>query len=204
MTVNLGQSPFVHAPPPEAGVKAVIKARLGGVGGVVEQPQPTVATGAGAAGDGEEEEGRRALDLEEFSCATDLAASFGPNRLKVSFVDANGNLVSSLFYFSFVFLCLFFSLEILSVGSPPFFSPTFVSALEAALSITTLFTEKLPPKRSALRGNVRFPQKTFRKVARTLHGDYRSAPKRPAIVCLCKYLCACPFLGVGFLSCCKI
>ncbi|CAN0162108.1 unnamed protein product, partial [Scytosiphon promiscuus] len=47
-------------------------------------PQPGVAAAAASARkeQEEEEEGRRVVDLEEFSCATDLAASFGPNRLK--------------------------------------------------------------------------------------------------------------------------
>ncbi|CAM9271120.1 unnamed protein product [Ectocarpus sp. 6 AP-2014] len=79
VTVNLGQSPFAH-PPPD-GFKAVIAARLGGgaVSVAARGPQANVGTTAG----GDAEGGPRApVDLEEFSCATDLAARFGPNRLK--------------------------------------------------------------------------------------------------------------------------
>lgn len=95
MTVNLGQSHFVHAPP--SGSKAVFAARSGGVA-VAAQPRTAAAAGGGggepasAVGEGGEEgeEGeergpRTPVDLEEFSCATDLAARFGPNRLKVCF-----------------------------------------------------------------------------------------------------------------------
>lgn len=80
MTVNLGQSAFVH-PPPE-GFKAVIEARPGGI--AAPQPRPDDAGGEGAGkGEDREEYPRAPIDLEQFSCATDLAERFGPNRLKV-------------------------------------------------------------------------------------------------------------------------
>lgn len=82
VTVNLGQAPFVHAPPGVS--KAVIAARAGGGGAAVAQPRLTVAvTAEGEGEDGEDGGPRVPVDLEEFSCATDLAARFGPNRLKV-------------------------------------------------------------------------------------------------------------------------
>ncbi|CAM9355733.1 unnamed protein product [Pylaiella littoralis] len=81
VTVNLGQAPFVHAPPGVS--KAVIAARAGGGGAAVAQPRLTVAvTAEGEGEDGEDGGPRVPVDLEEFSCATDLAARFGPNRLK--------------------------------------------------------------------------------------------------------------------------
>lgn len=102
VTVNLGQSPFVHGP--LAGSKAVIAARPG-VTAIAAQPRTAAAAAAGGGGGGggagggasaaavEEEEGegeegeergpRTPVDLEDFSCASDLATRFGPNRLKV-------------------------------------------------------------------------------------------------------------------------
>lgn len=78
MTVNLGQSSFAYQPP--EGFKYVIAARKGGV--VAVQPKVTAAK-EGVDGGGEEGE-RAPVNLEEFTCATDLADRFGPNRLKVS------------------------------------------------------------------------------------------------------------------------
>lgn len=80
VAVNLGQSAFVH-PPPE-GFKAIIEARPGGVAAPQPRPDDTGREGGDKGGDGEEYP-RDPIDLEQFSCATDLAERFGPNRLKV-------------------------------------------------------------------------------------------------------------------------
>lgn len=113
VTVNLGQSHFVHAAP--TGAKAVIAARSGGA--AVAAPPRTAAAAAAAAdgggggaadeeeeGEGEERGSRTPVDLEEFSCATDLAARFGPNRLKVRVV---------------VLYCLVLSCFVVSTNLPP-------------------------------------------------------------------------------------
>lgn len=77
--VNLGQEAFAYAPPD--GFKAVIAARTGDSFPPPSQPRPLKA-----AGEGDEQNeggaGRTPVDLEDFNCATDLAARFGPNRLK--------------------------------------------------------------------------------------------------------------------------
>lgn len=98
MTVNFGQSPFAH-PLPE-GFKAVIAASTGGIA----VPQPRVAEAAGGEEAGDDDEGgpRAPVNLEEFSCATDLADRFGPNRLKVRVGERRegGWLVSPCFPFT--------------------------------------------------------------------------------------------------------
>ena len=80
VTINLGQSAFAH-PPPE-GFKAVVAARAGEV--MAQQPRSDDAGGEGGDGGNGEDQPRSPIDLEQFSCATELAERFGPNRLKAS------------------------------------------------------------------------------------------------------------------------
>lgn len=84
VVVNLGQSTFAY-PPPE-GFKAVIAARKGGVS--ARQARSKADVGREVEEEDDEEGGaRKPIDLEAFSCATDLAERIGPNRLKVGLID---------------------------------------------------------------------------------------------------------------------